>query len=138
MSILWGYAEVTPAKVTVMAEIAEKAEDIDVGRAQQAVERPNSDSRQEASLQRSKKRRSVSKKARLRKKIADRARKAATRKGRSLDLPSVDFFAPVHSAPVCSTPISSTPALDSSFFSGLGVPRLQYRLDRFRLRRHGS
>ena len=25
MSVLWGYAEVTPAKVTVMAEIAEKA-----------------------------------------------------------------------------------------------------------------
>ena len=30
MSILWGYAEVTPSKVTVMAEIAEKAEDIAV------------------------------------------------------------------------------------------------------------
>ena len=38
MSVLWGYAEVTPAKVTVMAEVAEKAEDIDIGRAQQAVE----------------------------------------------------------------------------------------------------
>ncbi len=38
MAILWGYAEVTPNKVTVMAEIAEKAEDIDVGRAQAAVE----------------------------------------------------------------------------------------------------
>jgi F-type H+-transporting ATPase subunit epsilon len=39
MAILWGYAEVTPTKVTVMAEIAEKAEDIDVGRAQAAVEK---------------------------------------------------------------------------------------------------
>ena len=39
MAILWGYAEVTPTKVTVMAEIAEKAEDIDVNRAQAAVEK---------------------------------------------------------------------------------------------------
>ena len=39
MSVLWGFAEVTPTKVTVMAEVAEKAEDIDVGRAQQAVEK---------------------------------------------------------------------------------------------------
>src|SRR5438874_16945 len=30
MVILWGYAEVTPTKVTIMAEIAEKADDIDV------------------------------------------------------------------------------------------------------------
>ncbi|MCG3775220.1 MAG: ATP synthase epsilon chain [Nitrospira sp.] len=39
MAILWGFAEVTPTKVTIMAEIAEKAEDIDVGRAQAAVEK---------------------------------------------------------------------------------------------------
>ena len=38
MAVLWGFAEVTPTKVTVMAEIAEKAEDIDVDRAQRAVE----------------------------------------------------------------------------------------------------
>jgi F-type H+-transporting ATPase subunit epsilon len=38
MSVLWGFAEVTPTKVTVMAEVAEKAEEIDVGRAQAAVE----------------------------------------------------------------------------------------------------
>jgi F-type H+-transporting ATPase subunit epsilon len=38
MAVLWGYAEVTPDRVTIMAEIAEKAEDIDVGRAQAAVE----------------------------------------------------------------------------------------------------
>ncbi|MES4784584.1 MAG: ATP synthase F1 subunit epsilon, partial [Nitrospiraceae bacterium] len=30
MSVLWGFAEVTPTKVTILAEIAEKAEDIDV------------------------------------------------------------------------------------------------------------
>lgn len=39
MSVLWGFAEVTPTKVTILAEIAEKAEDIDVDRAQAAVER---------------------------------------------------------------------------------------------------
>ncbi len=37
MSILWGFAEVTPTKVTILAEIAEKAEDIDVERARAAV-----------------------------------------------------------------------------------------------------
>jgi len=37
MSILWGFAEVTPTKVTILAEIAEKAEDIDVDRAREAV-----------------------------------------------------------------------------------------------------
>ena len=38
MSVLWGYAEVTPDRVTILAEIAEKSEDIDVDRAQAAVE----------------------------------------------------------------------------------------------------
>lgn len=38
MSVLWGFAEVTPTKVTILAEVAEKAEDIDVDRAQTAVE----------------------------------------------------------------------------------------------------
>src|SRR5574341_1196785 len=37
MSVLWGFAEVTPKKVTILAEIAEKAEDIDVDRAEAAV-----------------------------------------------------------------------------------------------------
>lgn len=31
--VMWGYAEVTPSKVTILAEIAEKAEDIDIERA---------------------------------------------------------------------------------------------------------
>jgi F-type H+-transporting ATPase subunit epsilon len=75
MAILWGYAEVTPTKVTIMAEIAEKAEDIDVGRAQAAVEKaeqrlkagglPSELKEAEISLE----------KARLRKKIAERTRK---------------------------------------------------------------
>ena len=76
MAILWGYAEVTPAKVTVMAEIAEKAEDIDVNRAQAAVEKaeqrlkagglPSEVKEAEISLEQ----------ARLRRKIAERARQA--------------------------------------------------------------
>lgn len=75
MSVLWGFAEVTPTKVTVMAEIAEKAEDIDVERAQAAVEKaeqrlqvgglPSEVKEAEISLE----------KARLRKKIAERARR---------------------------------------------------------------
>ena len=72
MAVLWGYAEVTPTKVTIMAEIAE---DIDVERAQAAFEKaeqrlkagglPSEVKEAEISLE----------KARLRKKIADRARK---------------------------------------------------------------
>jgi F-type H+-transporting ATPase subunit epsilon len=75
MAVLWGYAEVTPTKVTIMAEIAEKAEDIDVERASAKVaeaERrlqvgglPSEVKEAEISLE----------KARLRKKIAERARK---------------------------------------------------------------
>ena len=76
MSILWGYAEVTPTKVTVMAEIAEKAEDIDVGRAQQAVEKAEQ-RLQAGGLPSEVKEAQISlEKARLRKKIADRARKS--------------------------------------------------------------
>ena len=75
MAILWGYAEVTPTKVTIMAEIAEKAEDIDVNRAQAAVERaeqrlkaggiPSDLKEAEISLE----------KARLRKRLAERVRR---------------------------------------------------------------
>jgi F-type H+-transporting ATPase subunit epsilon len=77
MVILWGFAEVTPTKVTIMAEIAEKAEDIDLGSAQAAVEKaeerlkagglPSEVKDAEISLE----------KARLRKKIADRAGKTS-------------------------------------------------------------
>ena len=74
MSVLWGFAEVTPQKVTILAEIAEKAEDIDVERAQAAVEKaqrrldvgglPSELKEAQISLE----------KARLRKKIAERAK----------------------------------------------------------------
>lgn len=75
MAVLWGFAEVTPTKVTVMAEVAEKAEDIDVDRATakvaeaerrlQAGGLPSEVKEAQISLE----------KARLRKKIAERARK---------------------------------------------------------------
>jgi F-type H+-transporting ATPase subunit epsilon len=76
MSVLWGYAEVTQTKVTILAEVAEKAEDIDVERAAQKVadaERrlkmgglPSELKEAQISLE----------KARLRQKIAARARRA--------------------------------------------------------------
>ena len=37
LSIMWGFVDVTPTRVTVLAEVAEKAEDIDVERAQAKV-----------------------------------------------------------------------------------------------------
>jgi len=79
MSVLWGFAEVTPQKVTVMAEVAEKAEDIDMVRAQAALEQaeqrlkagglPSEVREAEISLE----------KARLRTKIAQRTRESVHR-----------------------------------------------------------
>ena len=75
MAVLWGYAEVTPTKVTVMAEIAEKAEDIDVDRATAKVEEAER-RLQAGGLPSEVKEAQISlEKARLRKKIAERARK---------------------------------------------------------------
>ncbi|HET7058788.1 MAG TPA: F0F1 ATP synthase subunit epsilon [Nitrospiraceae bacterium] len=75
MSVLWGFAEVTPQKVTILAEVAEKAEDIDVNRAQAGVEEaarrletgglPSEVEAARISLE----------KARLRQRIAERARR---------------------------------------------------------------
>lgn len=75
MAVLWGFAEVTPTKVTIMAEVAENAEDIDVERATakvaeaerrlQAGGLPSEVKDAQISLE----------KARLRKKIAERTRK---------------------------------------------------------------
>jgi F-type H+-transporting ATPase subunit epsilon len=39
LSVAWGFAEVLPDKVTILAETAERAEDIDVPRAQAARDR---------------------------------------------------------------------------------------------------
>jgi len=39
LAVAWGFAEVLPDKVTILAETAERAEDVDVQRAQAAKER---------------------------------------------------------------------------------------------------
>jgi F-type H+-transporting ATPase subunit epsilon len=39
LSVAWGFAEVLPAKVTILAEAAERPDEIDVGRAQEAKQR---------------------------------------------------------------------------------------------------
>lgn len=75
MSVLWGFADVTPHKVTILAEVAEKAEDIDVERAHAAVAQaerhlergglPSDVEEARVSLE----------KARLRRKVAERLRK---------------------------------------------------------------
>src|SRR5712671_2064130 len=38
LAVAWGFAEVLPTKVTILAEVAERAEEIDVNRAQKAKE----------------------------------------------------------------------------------------------------
>jgi F-type H+-transporting ATPase subunit epsilon len=75
MSVLWGFAEVTPTKVTILAEIAEKAEDIDVDRAEAAV-RTAEERLERGGLPSELKEAEISlEKARLRKKIAEHARR---------------------------------------------------------------
>lgn len=39
ISVAWGFAEILPDKVTILAESAERAEDIDFNRAQEAKQR---------------------------------------------------------------------------------------------------
>jgi F-type H+-transporting ATPase subunit epsilon len=39
LCVAWGFAEVLPDKVTILAETAERSEDVDRGRAQKAKER---------------------------------------------------------------------------------------------------
>ncbi|SRR5690242_18038957 len=39
LAVAWGFAEVLPNKVTILAETAERAEDIDIERARQAKQR---------------------------------------------------------------------------------------------------
>ncbi|MCP9455220.1 MAG: F0F1 ATP synthase subunit epsilon [Nitrospira sp.] len=77
MAVLWGYAEVTPTKVTIMAEIAEKAEDIDVERATAKLEEAERRLKQGGLPSDVKEAQISLEKARLRKKIAERARKVA-------------------------------------------------------------
>ena len=72
MSIMWGFADVTPRRVTILAEVAEKAEDIDIERAQAKVLEA------EARVQAGSSREEIEaamlslEKARLRRKVAER------------------------------------------------------------------
>ncbi|MBM4124881.1 MAG: F0F1 ATP synthase subunit epsilon [Nitrospira sp.] len=75
MSVLWGFAEVTPKKVTILAEVAEKAEDIDVERAAAKVEEAEQRLKVGGLPSELKDAQISLEKARLRKKIAERARK---------------------------------------------------------------
>jgi len=43
LSVAWGFAEVLPDKVTILAETAERASEIDVNRAQNAKQRAEKD-----------------------------------------------------------------------------------------------
>ncbi len=61
LAVAWGFAEVLPEKVTILAETAEKADEIDVSRAQAARQRaeeelrkagPTGDAAAQAALQR--------------------------------------------------------------------------------------
>jgi F-type H+-transporting ATPase subunit epsilon len=74
MAVLWGFAEVTPTKVTILAEIAEKAEDINVDRAEDAVQKAQKRLERGGLPSEVEEARVSLEKARLRKKIADRHR----------------------------------------------------------------
>jgi F-type H+-transporting ATPase subunit epsilon len=73
LAVAWGFAEVLPDKVTVLAETAERAEEIDVNRAEEAKQRaeqhlksgdPNTDyPRAEVALQRAESRLQVASKS---------------------------------------------------------------------------
>ncbi len=78
MSVLWGFAEVTPRKVTVLAEIAEKAEDIDVERAEDVVKQAEELLERGGLPSEVEEARISLEKARLRKKIADRHKQRGT------------------------------------------------------------
>jgi F-type H+-transporting ATPase subunit epsilon len=72
MSVLWGFAEVTPTKVTILAEVAEKAEDIDSERAELMVKKAEERLKTGGLPSELKEAQISLEKARLRKKIAER------------------------------------------------------------------
>ncbi len=74
MSVLWGFAEVTPTKVTILAEIAEKAEDINVDHAEEAVQKAEERLERGGLPSEVEEARVSLEKARLRRKSADRYR----------------------------------------------------------------
>ncbi|WP_447963880.1 F0F1 ATP synthase subunit epsilon [Nitrospira sp. Ecomares 2.1] len=79
MSVLWGFAEVTPTKVTILAEIAEKAEDINVERAEDAVRKAEERLERGGLPSEVEEARVSLEKARLRQKIAGRRQQGGSR-----------------------------------------------------------
>jgi F-type H+-transporting ATPase subunit epsilon len=77
VSIMWGFADVTPRRVTVLAEIAEKAEDIDVERAQAKVLEAEAKVAAGGSREETEAALTSLEKARLRKKVAERTKSRA-------------------------------------------------------------
>jgi F-type H+-transporting ATPase subunit epsilon len=73
-SIMWGFADVTPKRVTILAEVAEKAEDIDVERAQAKVLEAEALVAAGGSREQMEVALTSLEKARLRKKVAERAK----------------------------------------------------------------
>ena len=74
MTLMWGYVDVTPTRVTVLAEVAEKAEDIDVERAQAKVVEAEARVAAGGSREQVEAALTSLEKARLRKKVAERAK----------------------------------------------------------------
>ncbi len=75
-SIMWGFVDVTPKRVTVLAEVAEKAEDIDVERAQAKVLEAEAKVAAGGSREVMEAALTSLEKARLRKKVAERLQEA--------------------------------------------------------------
>ncbi len=77
MTIMWGFVDVTPKRVTVLAEVAEKAEDIDVERAQAKVMEAEAKVAAGGSREEVQAALTSLEKARLRKKVAERTKSRA-------------------------------------------------------------
>ena len=72
MTMMWGFVDVTPTRVTVLAEVAEKAEDIDVERARAKVLEAEAKVAAGGSREQIEAALTSLEKARLRKKVAER------------------------------------------------------------------
>jgi len=77
MTMMWGFVDVTPKRVTVLAEVAEKAEDIDVERAQAKVLEAEAKVAAGGSREQIEAALTSLEKARLRKKVAERTKSRA-------------------------------------------------------------
>jgi F-type H+-transporting ATPase subunit epsilon len=75
MTMMWGFVDVTPKRVTVLAEVAEKAEDIDLDRAQAKVLEAEAKVTAGGSREQIEAALTSLEKARLRKKVAERTQK---------------------------------------------------------------